>query len=467
MLVGMPSATSAALSALARALPDDAHVITDPDSTPAYAIDRTFSIDVVPPAAVVLARTTAEVEAVIDVARTHQVPVVPRGAGTGIAGGSCVTADRMAGAIVLSTERMTKILDVDVVDQVAVVEPGVVNGDLNRAAGERGLFYAPDPGSSEISTIGGNVATNAGGLRCAKYGSTKQSVLGLEVVTGEGKVLRTGGRTLKRSFGYDLTSLFVGSEGTLGVVTEATVRLLPAPTGGLVTGVAFFSSMVAACAACTAVNAAGLRPLCAETIDRPTLLAMDAENHTDYARMGTAMLLVQLDSDTATGLTVLERVFKEAGATEVMVTDDAQESATLVAMRRLAYPAIEAQGQTLVEDVCVPRSKVAEMTAYVQEVAHEFDVEIYTLGHCGDGNVHPIFVYERGLAQAPAPVWEACDRIFRKCLALGGTLTGEHGVGVLKQQWVTAELGEDVMAYQHRIKDVFDPVGILNPGKAI
>jgi glycolate oxidase len=361
---------------------------------------------------------------------------------------------------------MTSILEVNGEDQLAVVEAGVVNADLDRAAAQLGLMYAPDPSSYEICTIGGNIATNAGGLRCVKYGVTRDAVLGLEVVLADGRVITTGRRTVKGVAGLDLTSLFVGSEGTLGIVTSATLRLRPRPAADPVTVVGGFPSLRAAGVAVAEITRQGLTPSLLELIDRNTLRAIDEWKHLGLDDV-EAMLIAQDDGPDPEGAGArLAQVLEAGGADSVAVSADRQESEHLLAVRRLAYPAAERLGHCLVEDVGVPRSKLPEMLEAIERIGRDHEVTILTVAHAGDGNLHPTFDFQPTPdGDAPAGVWAAADGVFRTALALGGTLTGEHGVGVIKRTWLELELGQDVMAVHRSIKAALDPTGILNPGK--
>ncbi|MGN9842362.1 FAD-binding oxidoreductase [Nonomuraea sp. H19] len=441
----------------------DARVLTDPDVIDSYARDRTF-LEPGKPLGVVLAASRDDVVTTMKWASEHRVPVVPRGAGTGLAGAS-VAGD---GAIILSLARMTAIRELSPADEIAVVEPGVITADLDRAAREHGLMYAPDPSSYEISTIGGNLATNAGGLRCVKYGVTRDSALGLEVVLADGRILDTGRRTMKGVTGYDLTGLFVGSEGTLGVITAATVRLRRAPAGPPATFAAEFGSLRDAGAAVSAIMAAGCQPSLMELLDRATLKAINDMRNFGLEAGTKAMLIGQ--SDAADGQAMaerMERICMDNGASFVAVSSSPQETEELIGLRRMAYDAKERLGACLVEDVCVPRSALPDMITSIEESAARHGVQICTVAHAGDGNVHPVFIFDRGMAEPPAEVWAAADEVFTRALELGGTLTGEHGVGLLKQRWLAMEAGPVAAEVQRGIKAVFDPLGILNPGKAI
>ncbi|MEU8271886.1 FAD-linked oxidase C-terminal domain-containing protein [Sphaerisporangium sp. NPDC049002] len=450
-----------AVDELVDALPAG-RVLTDPDVAASYARDQTF-LEPGKPLCAVAAQTRDDVVATMRWATEHRVPVVPRGAGTGLAGG----ATAVEGCVMLSLARMTAIRELSPADEIAVVEPGVITADLDRAARAHGLMYPPDPSSYEISTIGGNLATNAGGLRCVKYGVTRDSTLGLEVVLADGRVLSTGRRTMKGVTGYDLTGLFVGSEGTLGVITAATMRLRRAPAVPPVTIAAEFPSLRAAGDAVAAIVAAGCQPSLLELMDRNTLKAIDDWKNIGLEAGVQAMLIAQSEGDPPGSADVMARFCEENGASFVAVSSTPEETDELIGVRRLAYTAKERLGACLVEDVCVPRSVLPDMISTIEEVAVRHGAMICTVAHAGDGNLHPVFIFDRGLPEPPANVWAAADEIFRAALDLGGTLTGEHGVGLLKRRWLGLESGPVVNDVQQGIKRVFDPLGILNPGKAI
>jgi glycolate oxidase len=453
------------LDALVAALPDG-RVITDPDIVDAYRRDQTWAVAPGKPLCVVSARGTGEVAATMRWASEHAAPVVPRGGGSGLAGGAAA----VDGCVILSLARMNQILELDPANELAVTEAGVLNADLDRAATAHGLMYAPDPSSYEISTIGGNLATNAGGLRCVKYGVTRDAVLGLEVVLADGRILHTGRRTVKGVAGYDLTSLFVGSEGTLGVITSATLRLRPRPANPPVTVAASFPSFGAAARAVTAILQARLQPSLLELLDRVTLRAIDDWKHLGFGHEVHALLIAQDDSDDAARRAAIMRdTCAERGALLADVSTTEAESQQLLDIRRLSYPAVERLGATLVEDVCVPRSRLTDMVELIEQAAGRHDVMIATVAHAGDGNLHPVFVFDRGQAEAEVPenVWAAADEVFRAALDLGGTLTGEHGVGLIKRRWLALELGDDSMAVHRAVKNALDPAGLLNPGKVL
>jgi glycolate oxidase len=410
------------------------------------------------PAAVVFPQSAEQVQAVLRGAHASRTPVVARGAGTALTGAGAAGA----GVIVLDFGRMNRILAIRAADGVAVVEPGVITAELDRAAAGHGLRYAPDPASLELSTIGGNIATNAGGLRCAKYGVTRDAVLGLDVVLADGTRIGTGRATLKGVAGYDLTGLFVGSEGTLGVVVAATVRLrsLPEPTA---TVAAAYADVEAAAAAAVALAEARIQPVLAELLDEATLNAIDAAQGTSLRAAGAALLVVQTDG----GADEAERAAAVLGrdAAGLRTTTDPAETAALLAARRQALPSVERLGRPLIEDIAVPRSRLAEAVREIAAIARRHDVPVCTVAHAGDGNLHPLIVTGRdGISEAAV---RAADEIFGLALRLGGTVTGEHGIGVLKRAWLEREIGPAAHDLQQRLKALFDPHGILNPGKVL
>ncbi|HEU4828542.1 MAG TPA: FAD-linked oxidase C-terminal domain-containing protein, partial [Gemmatimonadales bacterium] len=411
------------------------------------------------------ARSVEDVQATLRIADEFRMPVVPRGAGTGLAGGAIAEA----GEIVLSTLAMNRVLELSPADELAVVEPGILNGDFNDSLREHGLWFAPDPASRAISTIGGNIATNAGGLLCAKYGVTREAILGLKVVLADGRLLELGHRSVKGVSGLDLTALMIGSEGTLGVIVEATLRLRQLPRGTVATIGAYFPDVQSAATASAAITAAGLAPAVMELLDAASLQAIDAYLGLDRSSRGTACLLVQTDgvASAAEADEVLAIIRSLGGEAES--STDAVEGERLLAIRRAFHPSLEAQGTVLIEDVAVPRSMLPEMFRRIGAIEEKYGIAIPTVAHAGDGNLHPNFLVEDSatdeLPQVPERIWEAAGDLFAAALELGGTLTGEHGVGILKRRWLGEELGQDQLALQREIKRVFDPRGILNPGK--
>lgn len=460
------------LDELRAALGTDA-VLTDPDLLRAHQRDEADLCAAGAPLVITRPRDTAQVAAVVGAAARHGVPVVPQGARTGLAG----AANAVDGAVVISTSAMTDILEIDPVSRIAVVQPGVVNATLAAAVAKHGLWYPPDPGSWESSTIGGNVATNAGGMCCVKYGVTTEYVLGLEVVLASGDVLRTGRRTAKGVAGYDLTRLFVGSEGTLGVLTEVTVALRPAPAESL-TMVAVFPATTAAGAAVAEIATRGLSPSLLELLDQTHLRAIEAYRPMGLRRDAAALLLAAVDtgSRAADDLAALAAVCTAAGADEVYAATDAAEAAALLQARRLAHPAMErfaadtypdGNGGLIIDDVAVPRGSLAVMLDGVTRIAADCDVPIGVVGHAGDGNLHPNIVIDRADPASLARGRRAFDEIMQLGLDLGGTCTGEHGVGLLKREWLAREIGPVGLRVHQAIKSALDPTGLFNPGKVL
>ncbi|WP_413803418.1 FAD-binding oxidoreductase [Streptomyces iranensis] len=452
---------AALLAALRRDLPDRT-LGTGPEVSGPYATDRSGSRPAGLPLAVVHATHTEHVQTALRHAHALRVPVVPRGAGTGLSGG----ASAGAGSVVLDLSRMNRVLELSPEEQIAVVEPGVITADLDRAAGEFGLRYAPDPASAAISTVGGNIATNAGGLRCAKYGVTRDAVLGLDALLADGTSIRTGRRTVKGVTGYDLTGLLTGSEGTLGVITAATVRLRPVPEE-TVTVAAYFTTFAEGAEAVSALTAARVEPAMAELLDGRVLGAVDDAQGTDLRSRGGALLLLQCDGRGAAAEADAAVRQLRGRADSVEVTEDPAEADRLLAARRLALPSLERLGRPLIEDIAVPRNQLAAAVREIDAAADRHGVRIFTFAHAADGNLHPILVLDPALPAVPDAAWRAAGDIFTAALRLGGTLTGEHGVGTLKRRWLGDELGPDQHALQRRLKAAFDPHGILNPGKAL
>jgi len=442
-------------------LPAEA-VLTDPDVTVSYANDMASFCPAGAPAVVVLPRTVEQVQHVMRTATELRVPVVPQGARTGLSGG----ANASDGCIVLSLTKMDKILEINPVDRVAVVEPGVINATLSRAVGEHGLYYPPDPSSWEMCTIGGNIGTASGGLCCVKYGVTAEYVLGLEVVLADGRLMSTGRRTAKGVAGYDLTRLFVGSEGSLGIVVRAILALRPQPPQQLVLA-AEFASGAAACDAVCRIMAGGHVPSLLELMDRTTVKAVN-----DMAQMGLpetteALLLAAFDTpDPASDLAAVGALCEAAGATQVVPADDFAESELLLQARRLSLTALEAvSGTTMIDDVCVPRSRLGEMLEGTERIAEKYRLTIGVVAHAGDGNTHPTVCFDAADPDESRRARESFDEIMALGLELGGTITGEHGVGVLKKEWLAREIGPVGVEMQRQIKRAFDPLDILNPGK--
>jgi glycolate oxidase len=439
-------------------------VLTDTDVTASYRRDMMPLAPHGNPLAVVFPVDTAGVQATVRACAATGVPIVPRGAGSGLSG----AANAIEGCVVLAMTKMNEIVEIDADNRLAVVEPGVVNLDFRNAVEKHGLFYPPDPSSYDWCTIGGNLSTNAGGLCCVKYGVTTDSVLGLDVVLADGELLHTGRRTVKGVAGYDLTKLFVGSEGTLGVITEVTLRLVP-PQQPLSTVVANFASVEAAAEAVLAVTAR-LRPAMLEFMDSIAINAVEDKLRMGLDRGAAALLLGASDERGNGGIEDAEfmaGVFTEYGATEVFSTSDPDEGEAFVAARRFAIPAVEAKGPLLLEDVGVPLPALADLVGGIARIAAERDLTISVIAHAGDGNTHPLIVYDPADPAMSERAELAYGEIMDLAMHLGGTITGEHGVGRLKRPWLAGYLGPDAMALNRRIKDALDPLGILNPGAGV
>ncbi|CAM3604787.1 FAD-binding oxidoreductase [Mycolicibacterium frederiksbergense] len=453
---------SSALQDLVAALPEGS-VVTDPDIVASYRHDRAADPDAGTALAVVRPRRTEEVQTVLRWATANGIAVVPRGAGTGLSGG----ATALDGAIMLSTERMRDIA-VDPATRTAVAQPGLLNAEVKAAVAEYGLWYPPDPSSFEICSIGGNIATNAGGLCCVKYGVTTDYVLGLQVVLADGTAVRLGGPRLKDVAGLSLTKLFVGSEGTLGVITEVTLRLLP-PQHTPCTVVATFDSVQAAADAVVTITGR-IRPSMLEFMDSVAINAVEDKLKMGLDRSAAAMMVAASDDRGPAGAEDAEfmaAVFTEAGATEVFSTSDPAEGEAFVVARRYAIPAVEAKGSLLLEDVGVPLPALAALVAGIEKIAAHHDLLISVIAHAGDGNTHPLIVFDPADVDMARRADVAFGEIMDLAVSLGGTITGEHGVGRLKKPWLAGYLGPEAMELNRKIKTALDPAGILNPGAAI
>ena len=432
-------------------------LVTDPSIMEGYRYDRAATATSGRPVAVVRAADTADVQTTMRCATRFGVPVVVRGAGTGLSGGSSA----LAGGITLSTERL-RSCSVDPVAATATVGPGLLNAEVKAAAAEHGLWYPPDPSSFEICSIGGNLATNAGGLCCVKYGVTTDYVLGLEVVLADGRAVRLGGSTIKDVAGYDLKRLFVGSEGTLGVITEATLRLRPAQATPA-TLVATFADVVDAGRAVTNVVSA-VRPSALELMDRAAVEAVERVQPMGLD-VGTGALLLAQSDESGNEIERIAAACEAAGATYVAMTADADEGEALMHARRIAIPCVERLGTVMIEDVSVPVPRIPQLLAAIAAIAADCQTHIPVIGHAGDGNFHPLVTFDAHDGQAAQRAEQAFAAVMDAALAAGGTITGEHGVGTLKARHLAMQLGPDVLDLTRRIKQALDPQGILNPGK--
>jgi len=440
-----------------------ANVLTAEEDLLAYGFDATWYEG--RPLAVVLPAATAEVRDLHKFATRELVAITPRAMGSGLSGG----AVPLRGSIVIGMMRMNRILEIDAADGVAVVQPGVINADLQRAVEARGLFYPPDPSSLKQSAIGGNVAENAGGARCLKYGVTGDYVMALEVVMPNGDVLRTGGKTVKNVTGYDLRALFTGSEGTLGTITEITLRLLPKPAF-VRTATAAFADIEEAAKTVTAIMLAGLLPTSIELMDQLTMRCVEENTPAGLPVDAEAMLLFAVDGNhesvVEADLEAIAEIALQCGATSTRVAANEAESEALWSARRAVSPALaRKRPNKLGEDIAVPRSRIVAMIRATREIAARHKLEIPIFGHAGDGNLHPNILCNRRDPEEMERVRLAAREIFEAAVSLGGTLSGEHGIGLLKKQFLELDLGPRAIGIMRKIKEAIDPLGIMNPGK--
>ncbi|HEX3463551.1 MAG TPA: FAD-linked oxidase C-terminal domain-containing protein [Candidatus Elarobacter sp.] len=438
-------------------------VLTEAEDLIAYGFDGTF-YERVPPL-VVLPTTTAEVSAVHRIATVRRVPITPRAMGSGLSGG----AVPLDGSIVLGVARMDRIVEIDEIDRVAVVQAGVINARLQAEVEKRGLFYPPDPSSLKQSAIGGNVAENAGGARCLKYGVTGDYVLALEVVLPDGTAIRTGGRTVKNVTGYDLRRLFTGAEGTLGTITEITLRLLSKPRFARAL-MAVYDRIDDAAETTTAVMASGVLPAAIELVDNLTMRCVETNTPIGLPVDADAILIFGADGNhedaLAADLAAIERIARAHGAREIRISRSDAEAERLWAARRSISPALaRRRPNKLGEDVCIPPRALTALIRRVREIAREHALEIPVFGHAGDGNLHPNILCDKRDPEEMRRVALAARAIFEATVELGGTLSGEHGIGLLKKQFMELDVGRDALAVMRAIKDALDPLGIMNPGK--
>jgi len=441
---------------------DEKRILTDKADLYSYSFDASFGSHI--PDIVVQPRSTMEVSNIIKLANKYEIPVYPRGQGTSLSGGPLP----VKGGIVLDMSKWNQLLDIHPEDMIAVVSPDVLTSDINDAAMKEGLIYPPDPSSSNVSTIGGNLAENSGGPRGLKYGVTKDYCIGLEVVTPEGEIIRTGGKTVKNVTGYDLTKLIVGSEGTLGVITEATLRLFPKPQASR-TLMAVFDDIVYSGQAITRILSGGILPSKLEIMDNASILAVEAYEPLGLPTEADALLLIELDGHPAAiedELNNVQKICKDTSATEVRIAHTSEEAAELWRTRKLVSPAIVRVKPTKIsEDATVPRSQIPHMFERLKEIKEKYHVDLVIFGHAGDGNLHPNIIADERDAEEMGRVEKAVEEIFKAAIDLGGTLSGEHGIGTLKAPFMEMELGEAGLDMMKRIKESWDPKNILNPGK--
>jgi glycolate oxidase len=448
-----------------QAIVGEAYYLDTPNELYAYSYDATPIFQSMPDA-VLMPGTTQEVADVLRTANEYGIPIVPRGSGTNLAGGTIP----VRGGIVLNMNRFNEIYEIDQQNLTATLGAGVVTADLHKAVEAAGLFYPPDPGSMRISTVGGNVAQCAGGMRGLKYGVTKDYIMGLEYVLPSGEIMRCGGKNVKDVAGYDMTRLLVGSEGTLAVITEITVKLLPLPETKR-TLVAYYTNLVDAARTVEQVIAAKIIPATMEFLDQGTMKAVD-----DFAKLGLpldmkSMLLIEQDGAPDAVQRDIRRIAEiawQAGAADVRVAGSEAEGAKLLAARRSALSALSRlRPTTILEDATVPRSRLAEMVEEIERVAQKYGVQICTFGHAGDGNLHPTCMTDERDREEIERVEKAFEEIFHAAVRLGGTITGEHGVGIAKLSYLDLKVGSGGMELMRRLKAAFDPNGIMNPGKLV
>jgi len=446
------------LAALSKLLGQDASLISDPDITASYSRDQAPFASAAAPFAVLLARSASEISIALKYANENSIPVVTRGAGSGLSGGANSTAD----SLVISLEKMNQIIEIDSANQIARVQAGVINLDLDNAAKELGLAYLPDPASRDWSSLGGNAATNAGGMCCVKYGVTGAHVRAMQVVLASGEIIELGKATKKSVTTYDLLHLFIGSEGTLGIITELTLNLEIRPAAPS-TLIATFPSVTKAAAAAAALLQ--YRPSMLEIVDQTTLKAVEAWHPLGFEVAGS-VLLMQLDENHSLCEAALETC-KQFDLIDGVYSDDPADAADLIRVRKLAYPALERMGATLLDDVALPITKIAEFVDRVEKLSAEVNLTIGIFGHAGDGNMHPTIVHDHGDLAAAERAQQAFGQIVEIAQSLGGTASGEHGIGSIKPGFVAKEISKTVIDLQRAVKKVFDPNSILNPGKKI
>ncbi|WP_339228746.1 FAD-linked oxidase C-terminal domain-containing protein [Oceanobacillus sp. FSL K6-2867] len=441
---------------------DEKRILTDKVDLYSYSYDSSFGVYL--PDVVVQPKETEEVAEMMKLANKYEIPVCPRGQGTSLSGGPLP----VKGGIVFDLSKWDNKLIIDAEDMVAVVSPGVITADINNAAIEVGMIYPPDPSSSNVSTIGGNLAENSGGPRGLKYGVTKDYVIGLEVVTPEGEVIRTGGRTVKNVTGYDLTKLIVGSEGTLGIITEATLRLFPKPQANQ-TLMAVFDDIVDSGRAITNILSSGILPSKLEIMDNATINAVESYEPLGLPIEAEALLLIELDGHPAAiedEIVRVQQVCESTQASEVRIANTAEEASELWRARKLVSPAIVREKPTKIsEDATIPRSKIPEMFKRLKEIREKYHINLVVFGHAGDGNLHPNIIADKRDQEEMHRVEKAVEEIFEAAIELGGTLSGEHGIGTLKAPFMEMELGEIGLDMMKRIKESWDPKNVLNPGK--
>ena len=433
-------------------------LITDPDITATYSKDQAPFAPSTPAAAVLLAHSSEEISKALAFCSERKIPVVTRGAGSGLSGG----ANADSNSLVISLEKMNQIIEIDPANQFARVQAGVINLDLDSAVKEFGMAYLPDPASRDWSTLGGNVATNAGGMCCVKYGVTSHHVRALKIVLSTGEIIEVGKSTKKFVTTLDLMHLFIGSEGTLGIVTKITLNIVPRPKPPA-TLIATFPNISQAAAAAT--DLLKYRPSMLEIIDQTTLRAVE-EWHPLGFEVAGSILLMQLDENFELGDSAI-KTCESRGMIDGMFSTEPTDSADLIRVRKLAYPALERLGATLLDDVALPVTRIAEFVGLVEVLAAKYQLIIGIFGHAGDGNMHPTIVHDHGDQESKKRAKLAFSEIVRLAQSLGGSASGEHGIGSIKRNLVADEVSQSVIEIQRGIKQLLDPAGILNPGKKL
>lgn len=447
---------------LKEAILDHKRILFNPEDLYSYSFDASFGTHL--PEFVVQVKSTEEVSKVMKIANQEKIPVTPRGQASSLSGGPLP----VKGGIVLDVSLWNDRLTINPDDMIAIVSPGVITARIDEAANKFGLMYPPDPSSSNVSTIAGNLAENSGGPRGLKYGVTKNYVLGLEFVTPEGEIIRTGGQTVKNVTGYDLTKLIVGSEGTLGVITEATLRLVPKPpaTKTLMT---IFDDLIASGTAISKVLRSGIVPSKIELMDQACIIAVEEYQPLGLPVDAEAILLIELDGHPAAindEIVKVKEIMVDAGARSTTIAETDEEAAELWKARKLVSPAIVKSKPTKIsEDATVPRSKIPEFFKRLKEIREKYNVNLVVFGHAGDGNLHPNIICDKRDKEEMGRVESAVSEIFTAAIELGGTLSGEHGIGTMKSSFMELELGEHGVDMMKRIKQAWDPNGIMNPGK--
>ena len=434
----------------------------NPEILKNFSQDRAIIEPFGKPVALVMPKSKQEIVNIVKIANKFNIPIVARGAGTGLTGGS----NAIDNCILLSMHRLNKILSIDVSNRIAIVEPGVINSKIKEEVAKKKLFYPPDPASFDISSIGGNVATNAGGLCCVKYGVTRDYVMGLEVVLGTGEIINTGRKTIKNTSGYDFTGIFIGSEGTLGIITKIILKLLPLPPISS-TAIAYFNNLPKAGKAILEIFDKGFDPNLMEIIDSLSLKQVQKVYGMSIDTKASCVIIMQTNGiNSFNEIKKMLSICKKNGAYNTKNVNDQKEGEKILEIRRKVWPAFEKMGKSMLpEDVAVPRQNLAKLLQGIISIGKKYEIEIPTMGHAGDGNLHPLFVFDENKKDEVIKIRKAFVEIINLSLKLGGTIAGEHGIGTLKKDFIKYELDKIQLKKMKEIKKLFDPNLILNPGK--